>query len=87
LSDAIATGTDVDLVLALVFEHGVRSDTLVLPARVVWCTPIDEAYQVGFVFRPLDSSRATYLAQFLKQLDDRELEQRARDNDVDDRFG
>jgi hypothetical protein len=87
LSEAIATGIEVELELTLVFEHDVRSDSLVLPARVVWCTQVDDIYQVGFAFRPLDPARIAYLTMFLRHLDDRQLEQRVRDDDVDDRFG
>jgi hypothetical protein len=86
LTEALPTGAEIALELALVFDHDVRSDSLVLPARVVWCTPVDEAFQVGFAFKPLDAKRAEHLALFLRYLDDHKTERDRRSDDVDDRF-
>jgi len=87
LTDPIGTGVDVELELVLVFEHDVHSDALVLPARVVWCTHVDDGYQVGFAFRPLEAARGEHLTLLLRYLDDRQLERRTRGVDVDERFG
>ena len=87
LAEPLATGVEIALELVLVFDHETQSDALVLPARVVWCTPIDDAYQVGLAFKPLDQKRADLMALFLRYLDDRQIERDRRDVDVDEKFG
>lgn len=82
----IALGTEVEVVLVLLFEDNVKSEPLRLPARVVWCTELDDANQIGIAFRPLDAKRTEYLTVFLRYLDDQRVEKRARSADVDDRF-
>src|SRR5262245_53960156 len=47
---AIPTGRTVDVQIALVFAEGSFSEPLVLGARVVWCTQLGAAYQVGVSF-------------------------------------
>ena len=86
LVDPIALGTNVELELVLVFDNEVQSDALRLPARVVWCTQVDEASQIGVLFRPLDTARAKQLELFLTFLDDQEAERRPRAANIDDRF-
>ena len=88
LVEPLATGSEVALELVLVFDRETQSDALVLPARVVWCTEIDDAYQVGFAFKPFDQKRAELMALFLRYLDDRQVDRAKRgDVDVDERFG
>ena len=87
LAEPLATGVEVALELVLVFDRDTQSDALVMPARVVWCTPIDDAFQVGFAFKPLDQKRAEHMTLFLRYLDDRSVERGRRDVDVDKRFG
>lgn len=86
LADALPVGTDVDVSLVLVFDDDMQSEALRLPARIVWCTSLDESHQVGLAFRPLDAERAEYLTIFLRYLDDHRTEKRPRDLSVDDRF-
>ncbi|HEY1816280.1 MAG TPA: PilZ domain-containing protein [Kofleriaceae bacterium] len=86
LSEPIPTGIDVDVGISLVFADDQQSEQLRLPARVAWCTPLDEGHQVGIAFRPLDASRTEYLALFLRYLDDRKPEKSPRTEDIDDRF-
>jgi PilZ domain-containing protein len=86
LVDPIALGTNVELELVLVFDDEVQSDALRLPARVVWCTQVDEASQIGVLFRPLDAARAKQLELFLSFLDDQESERLPRAANIDDRF-
>ena len=86
LADSITIGIDVDVSIVLVFDDDMQSEALRLPARVVWCTPVDDAFQVGFAFKPLDAKQADYLALFLRYLDDRQTERDGRADDVDDRF-
>jgi PilZ domain len=86
LPEPIAAGTDVDVAVALVFADEAQSEALRLPARVAWCTPLDEGHQVGIAFRPLDAELAQYLGVFLRYLDDRKPEKSPRAANVDDRF-
>jgi Tfp pilus assembly protein PilZ len=86
LADPVPVGIDIDIDIALVFEEEQKSDSLRLPARVVWCTPVDDAHQVGIQFRPLDAQRAEYLNVCLRSLDDAKTEKAPRHTNVDDRF-
>jgi hypothetical protein len=86
LADAIPVGMDVEVSIVLVFDDDVQSEALVLPARVAWCTSVDDAHQVGISFRPLDATRVEYLSVLLRYLDGRSTEKRPRDLSVDDRF-
>jgi Tfp pilus assembly protein PilZ len=88
LSEQIALGTEIEVDIQLVFEDDLQSEPLRVPARIVWCTSVDDGHQVGVRFLPLDHERAAYLTMFLRYLDD--------DGDaagskpalsVDDRFG
>jgi len=86
LADPIPTGIDVDVSISLVFSDDVHSEALRLPARVAWCTDVDDAHQVGIAFRPLDSERTEYLAVLLRYLGDQRAEKSPRGLSVDDRF-
>ena len=86
VAEAIAVGIDVDVDLVLAFSDDAQSDPLRLPARVVWCTSVDEGHQVGILFRPLDAERAEYVTLFLRYLDDSRVERAPRNLAVDDRF-
>ncbi len=86
LADALPVGADVEVSIVLVFDDDVQSEALVLPARVAWCTTVDDSYQVGIAFRALDAKRVEFLNLFLRYLDDRRAEKRPRDLSVDDRF-
>ena len=83
---AIGVGSDLDVDVTLLFDDDSRSEPLRLPARVVWCTPVDDAYQIGLAFRPLDAARMKYLTAFLRYLDDARDEAAAPGDSVDDRF-
>ena len=86
LADAIPMGADVDVDIVLVFDDDVQSEALRLPGRVVWCTPLDEAHQVGLSFRPLDAKRTEHLSLLLSYLDNTKQEKAPRDLSIDDRF-
>ncbi len=87
LGEAIANGTNVEMDIQLVFDD-VESEPLRLPARVVWCTTLDDAFQVGLSFRPLTTEQIEDLGLFLRYLDDGEPKQRARrESNLDKRFG
>ena len=84
----LATGVDVDVDIQLVFDEATHSEPLRLPARIVWCTPVDDAHQIGLAFRPLDAHRSDYLTMFLRFLDDGTKTARSRrESTLDKRFG
>jgi hypothetical protein len=88
LSDPIAIGTDLEIDLQLVFEDDTQSEALRLPARVAWCTTVDEAFQVGLMFRPLAAELGQYLTMFLRFLQDGTKATRSRrESNLDKRFG
>ncbi len=84
--DAVPVGKDVDVDLQLVFEDRSVSESLRLPARIVWCTPFEGAHQVGISFRPLDKQRAEYLALFLKYLAGEKPTRSKQATNIDDCF-
>jgi hypothetical protein len=86
LAVALPMGSDVEVSIKLVFDDALESEALVLPARVAWCTTVDDAHQIGIAFRALDRTRVEYLNLFLRYLDDQRAEKRPRDLSVDDRF-
>ena len=89
LSDAVAVGTELEVALQLVFENEEHSEPLRIPARVVWCTSVDEGHQVGLSFKPLGAEMAKYLAMFLRFLDSEERvkNDKRRDAPIDEKFG
>jgi c-di-GMP-binding flagellar brake protein YcgR len=88
LAEQIAVGTDTDVDIQLVFDDERQSEPLRLPARIVWCTAVDDGYQVGVRFLPLDAEKAEDLTMFLRYLDDGEaVSVVKRAGSVDDRFG
>src|SRR5258706_10174447 len=64
----VASGTDVDVSIQLMFEDGVQSEPLRVVGRVAWCTSLDGEHQIGLSFRPLRIEQADYLALFLRYL-------------------
>lgn len=62
-------GLSVDLRMSLVFGEDSFSEPLVLPARVVWCTPVGDKFQLGAAFMPLSPEQQSYLAMFLRYLE------------------
>lgn len=89
LAEAIVVGTELQVDLQLVFEDESQSEPLRVPARVVWCTALDEGYQVGLVFKPLDAELSKYLGMFLRFLDTegRVKNDKTRAATVDEKFG
>jgi hypothetical protein len=83
----IPMGTDLEVDIKLLFEGERESEALRLPARAVWCTTMDEGFQIGLVFKPLGRELAEYLQLFLRFLDDGTRPERARrESKVDKRF-
>jgi Tfp pilus assembly protein PilZ len=89
LADAIPTGTEVEADLQLVFENEEVSEALRIPARVCWCTPVDEGHQIGLSFKPMNAELTKYVGMFLRFLDseDRVKNDKQRDAPVDEKFG
>lgn len=87
LADPVAVGTELEVDLQLVFDDDTQSDALRLPARVAWCTSVDEAHQVGLAFKPVDADRAKLLTLFLTYLDAGGGAVVKRPKTVDERFG
>jgi Tfp pilus assembly protein PilZ len=89
LADEIAVGTELEVFLALIFDNEEHSEALRVPARVAWCTSVDEGHQLGLVFKPMNAELAKYLGMFLRFLDteERVKNDKRRDAPVDERFG
>jgi hypothetical protein len=87
LPEAIAVGADIEVDIQLIFDD-TESEPLRLPGRVVWCTTLDETYQIGLSFRGLTAEQVEYLTLFLKYLDDGAPRARTRrESNLDKRFG
>lgn len=88
VGDAIPLGTDVLVDVVLVFDDGMQSEALTLPSRIAWCTTLDDEFQIGVSFKPLDADRAQLVALFLKYLgEDRAPKGKRIEKSIDDQFG
>lgn len=87
VADAVPIGADVTVDITLVFDDDMQSEALTLPARIVWCTTLDEAYQIGVAFKPLDAERAELVQLFLKYLGEERAPKTPRTEDIDEKFG
>ncbi len=65
----IASGHDVTLRLVLAFSNNATSEPLSLSARVVWCTPIAQSFQIGVMFCDVTDKQDGFLEMFLQFLD------------------
>jgi c-di-GMP-binding flagellar brake protein YcgR len=63
--------------LALVFSDNEQSEQLTIPAEVVWCTPYNNAFQIGVKFINTDDHNRHFLELFIRFLD-------GHDDDVDE---
>lgn len=88
LSTQIPYGTEVEADITLVFDEDVQSEPLTLQGRVVWSTALDEGYQVGLAFKPLNADQSQYMTMFLRYLDDSgpKGRQPKPERSVDDQF-
>lgn len=68
-TDALARGEKLCIDLILLLGSSSTSEPLPLRARVVWCTPISGAFQVGAMFDGLSKKEASFLEMFLRYLD------------------
>jgi hypothetical protein len=60
---------EIELELVLTFGEGGVSEPLHLRGKVVWCTGLFGAYQVGIKFVRVDEEQARYLNMFIGFLD------------------
>ena len=68
-TDALASGEKLRIELVLLLGSGSASEPLPLRARVVWCTAIASAHQIGAVFDGLTPKESAFLDMFLRYLD------------------
>jgi hypothetical protein len=68
-SSALKGNEWVVIELVLAFGENAFSEPLRLDARVVWCTGIGGAFQVGAMFNTLSDENADFLDMFLRYLD------------------
>ncbi len=89
LSTAIPVGTELDCDLQLVFEDDAHSEALRVPGWVVWCTSVEDNFQVGVAFKPMTAEKAKVMALFLRYLDDSgpRGKQPKVERSIDDQFG
>jgi hypothetical protein len=87
VGSAIPAGTDVTVEITLVFDDDIQSEALALPARIAWCTTVDDEFQIGLSFKPLDAERAEFLRLFLKYLGEERAPKAPRtEKSIDDMF-
>jgi Tfp pilus assembly protein PilZ len=65
----VAAGSQIGLALSLVLGNNTFSEKLSVPGRVVWCTPVDKAFQVGVMFVGMDREISGHLEMFLRFLE------------------
>ena len=95
LDEELPVGTSIEIDLQLVFGDDRHSEPLRLPARIAWCTAIDDHHQVGVQFLPMHEETAADLMMFLRYLDGRgalqplapEAPGAAPRASIDERFG
>jgi PilZ domain len=68
----LPVGADLHIELTLCFEDGALSEPLSLRSRIVWCTALDDRFQVGLAFVNIDGRTREDLEMFLRFLDQRE---------------
>lgn len=88
LAEAVPVGIDIEVDVQLIFDEATQSEALRLPGRIVWCTTVDDAFQVGVSFRRLTPELTQYLTIFLRYLQDGTKTSRSkRESTLDKRFG
>ncbi len=68
-SEALRSGEMLHVELVLLIGASSESEPLPLRARVVWCTAISGAFQIGAMFDRLSSRESGFLDMFLRYLD------------------
>jgi hypothetical protein len=65
----LESGANLGIELVLLLGPTSTSEPLALRARVVWCTAIAGAYQIGAMFDGLSAKESSFLDMFLRYLD------------------
>ena len=65
----LESGEQLGIELVLLLGPSSTSEPLPLRARVVWCTAIAGAFQIGAMFDRLSTKEAAFLDMFLRYLD------------------
>ncbi len=88
LPTALANGAEIECDLALVFEDDAQSEPLRVPGRIVWCTALEDVFQIGVAFKPMAADKTQFLTMFLRYLDDSgpKTKQPKVERSVDDQF-
>jgi hypothetical protein len=68
-SEDLGFGANLGIELVLLLGPSSSSEPLPLRARVVWCTAIAGAYQIGAMFDGVSVKEASFLDMFLRYLD------------------
>ena len=66
---ALSPGEKLRIELVLILGTSSTSEPLALGARVVWCTAISGAFQVGAKFDRVSPKEASFLDMFMRYLD------------------
>lgn len=68
-TDGLSPGEILKIDLILLFGQNSASESLPLRARVVWCTAISKAFQIGATFDTISGKEKSFLEMFLRYLD------------------
>ena len=68
-TEVLPPGETLHIELVLLLGHRSTSEPLPLCARVVWCTVIAGAFQVGAMFDALSQKESSFLDMFMRYLD------------------
>jgi hypothetical protein len=68
-TDALPPGEKLRIELVLLLGPTSSSEPLPLRARVVWCTSISGAFQIGAMFDKLTAKESSFLDMFMRYLD------------------
>ena len=69
MTENLGSGANLGIELVLLLGPTSTSEPLPLRARVVWCTSISGAYQIGAMFDGLSAKESSFLDMFLRYLD------------------
>jgi hypothetical protein len=69
MTEDLGPGSKLSIELVLLLGPTSSSEPLPLRARVVWCTAIAGAYQVGAMFDGVSAKESSFLDMFLRYLD------------------
>lgn len=88
LTEPLVNGAEIECELQLVFEDDAHSEPLKVPGRIVWCTALEDVFQIGVAFKPMTADKAQFLTMFLRYLDDSgpKTKQPKIERSVDDQF-